>query len=527
MEAIMTNKTKTYAIILVLVGLTAAFFLMDRSSNQVAENEKEILYWVAPMDPNYRRDEAGKSPMGMDLIPVYEEGANTGDAKISINPAIVQNLGIRSETAHRRPLSRTLKTVGYVVPNDEATAHVHVRVQGWVERLYVKTKGEIVQKGDPLFEIYSPDLATAQEEYLQALRIAQTSLLKASRTRLASMGMTDEGIEALAQRGQSSQLVTIYAPQDGYIDALNIGEGMFVKPGTTIAVLVGSSNAWVLADVYEQQSAWFAEGDKAHMRHSAYPDRVWDGKVSYIYPTIDATSRTLKVRLEFPNEAALLKPNMYTQLSLFGQPMEDVLVVAETAVIRKQNMSRVILDLGDGRFRPAEVETGLTSEGYVEIIAGLAEGEAVVTSGQFLLDSEASVDSSLIRLSSEAPRSLSEVTSQTETAEPLTVDIMATVEGVMAGHNMITLAHPAIAAWGWPEMVMDFTLSDDVDISDYKVKDRVHVVLEKNAQGGVIITHIMLVERPREPSSDAEASPAEMDHSMHNMSHHEIHGDAQ
>ena len=241
-------------------------------------------------------------------------------------------------------------------------------------------------------------LVNAQTEYLQALRISQAGLAAASRERLKALGMTGGQIDGLKRNGKVDKLVDIRAPQDGIVLQLNIGEGMFIKPGTTVAVLADLSSIWVLVEVYEGQANWVAEGQRAAMRLSFLPGRRWEGVVDYVYPTVDPVSRTVRVRLKFLNPGELLKPNMYAEIELFGAPTEPVLSIPREALIRTGKSERVVLALGEGRFRPANVTAGMESGGRVEIISGLREGELVVISGQFLLDSEASLNPSFLRM---------------------------------------------------------------------------------------------------------------------------------
>ena len=401
------NKRFIMPVALLLSGLTVGFFAGKFGADSdapppAAEGERKILYWKGPMDPNFRSDKPGKSPMGMDLVPVYEgDDAGGGENAIRISPAVVNNLGVRTAPVERGSLSREIDTVGFIAPDDDLTAHIHTRVDGWVERLLVKTEGERVKRGDLLFQMYSPTLVNAEVEYLQALRISQVGLAAAARERLKALGMTDRQIEALRKSGKADELVDVRAAQDGVIIDLNIGEGMYIKPGTTVATLADLSSIWVLVEVYEDQANWVAEGQKAAMRLSFVPGRRWQGVVDYVYPTVDPVSRTVRVRLEFPNPGEFLKPNMYSEVELFGAATDAVLHIPREALIRTGKSERVVLALGEGRFRPANVTSGMESGDRIEIISGLREGELIVISGQFLLDSEASLNASFLRMEDE------------------------------------------------------------------------------------------------------------------------------
>lgn len=401
------NKRILMPLALLLSGLTVGFFAGQFGGDSdapsaAAQGERKILYWKAPMNPKFRSDKPGKSPSGMDLLPVFEgDQAGGGENAVRISPAVVSNLGVRTAPVERGSLSREIDTVGFIAPDDDLTVHIHTRVDGWVERLLVRTEGERVKKGDLLFQMYSPTLVNAEIEYLQALNISQVGLAAAARERLKALGMTDRQIDTLRKNGKADELVDVRASQDGVIIALNIGEGMYIKPGTTVATLSDLSSIWVLVEVYEGQANWVAVGQRAAMRLSFVPGRRWQGVVDYVYPTVDPVSRTVRVRLEFPNPGEVLKPNMYSEVELFGAATEPVLNIPREALIRAGKSDRVVLALGEGRFRPANVTPGMESGDRIEIISGLREGELVVTSGQFLFDSEASLNASFLRMEDE------------------------------------------------------------------------------------------------------------------------------
>lgn len=364
------------------------------------DGEDEILYWVAPMDPNYRRDESGKSPMGMDLVPVYANAAGSDDA-VSISPVMVQNLGIRTAVAERGKLWRMINTVGYIAFDERKLSHVHLRTEGWIEKLNVKSDGEFVKKGDVLFELYSRELVNAQDEYIQALKGSNSYLKRASRDRLKALGMGKEQIDEVARKRRSSQRVRILASQDGIVDGLNVREGMFVKPSSEVLTLADLSSVWLLIEVFERQSDWVAVGQPTEVRLSYLPGRVWEGEVEFVYPTIDPETRTLQARLRFDNPDEVLKPDMYANVRIYAGPKDNVLSIPAEALIKSGNSRRVIIALGDGKFRAQEVVSGIQSGGRVEIVSGLNEGDRVVTSGQFLIDSEASLRASFTRMGSD------------------------------------------------------------------------------------------------------------------------------
>jgi len=362
-----------------------------------AKKEKIIAYWVAPMDANYRRDEPGKSPMGMDLVPVYEETGDDAGA-VTISPAMVQNLGVRTAMTERGRLGRMIDTVGYVSFDESLIGHIHLRIEGWIEKLYVTNEGERVKMGDPLFELYSPTLVNAQEEYLEALKSKNQRLIRSSRDRLTSLDISSDQIDKLRKTRKVKQHVTFRAPQDGIVTSLNTPQGMFVKPATRIMSLVDLSKVWVQVEVFEQQVGWVKQGQPAEISLSFLPGQTWQGDVVYVYPELDKKTRTLRVRLQFDNPDESLKPNMYVNVKLYSGIKQDALFVPREAIINSGRMTRVLVAKEGGKFYAREVKTGIESGEYTEILDGLQEGEKVVISGQFLIDSEASLKGSLTRM---------------------------------------------------------------------------------------------------------------------------------
>ncbi len=364
--------------------------------------EREILYWVAPMDPNYRREEPGKSPMGMDLVPVYADDVDGQPGVVSIDPTVVANLGVRTGRAELSPLPRTIETVGYVSYDEDTMEHVHTRVDGWIERLEATAVGNRIQAGQLLFELYSPTLVNAQQEFLAALRSGNSALITASEDRLAALGVTGREIGQLRERRQVSDRVQVYADSDGVIAELGVREGMFVTPATDILSIAQIDRVWVLAEVFERQSAWVSKGQEAIVELDYLPGQMWRGVVDYVYPELDPETRTLTVRLRFDNLAESLRPNMFTRVTIRGQATGDVVHVPREAVIRGGALDRVVVAIGDGRFRAQAVEVGIESGDRIEILHGIAANDEIVVSGQFLIDSESNIESALSRMDSES-----------------------------------------------------------------------------------------------------------------------------
>lgn len=394
-----------YAAVAVLIAVAIGVFIgrsMDGSADTgddvVAGGDREVLYWVAPMDPNYRRDKAGKSPMGMELRPVYADEVDSQPGVVAIDPTIVNNLGVRTAKAQRGPLSRQIDTVGYVSYDEDTVQHVHTRVDGWIEKLATKANGDPVKKGQLLFELYSPTLVNAQEEYLTALRSNNKLLLGASKNRLAALGVNASDIARLDKERTVRQRVRVTAESDGVIAHLGVREGIFVTPATEIMSVAELDKIWVIAEVFERQSGWVKAGQNATVELDYLPGKTWRGVVDYVYPELDPKTRTLKVRLRFDNASTALRPNMFARVVIEGDAFGNVVHVPREALIRGGTVNRVVVALGGGRYKAQPVTIGIESGDYVAIRKGLSEGEEVVVSGQFLIDSESNIGAALARM---------------------------------------------------------------------------------------------------------------------------------
>jgi len=371
-------------------------------SGAAADGERKIKYWQAPMDPTFIRDEPGQSPMGMDLIPVYEDEA-TGGAMITIDPTTIQNMGVRTAAVTRGDISRTIRTVGLVSYEEPRQYVVNAKIAGWVEKLYVDETGQQVKKGQRLLEIYSPDLVSAQQELLLARdnynslkessfpQISESAkrLLDASRRRLQLWDVSKKQIDQLEKTGQVNKTVTLYAQHKGIVTMKMVNEGMYVKPGMTLLNLADLSKVWVLADIYEYQLPWVKVGQQARVELPYVNDREFSAQVNYLYPYVEGKTRTVKARLELDNADFELRPDMYVTVYLNGEKVRDVLLVPQEAVLHSGEKRTVFVALSGGRFEPRLVKTGLQGEnGHIAVKQGLFEGEQVVTSAQFMLDSE-------------------------------------------------------------------------------------------------------------------------------------------
>jgi len=481
-------KKLIFAILLAGLALLAGYYLgRDSGAAKTAAGShaptREILYWVAPMDPNYRRDAPGKSPMGMDLVPVYADEAAGGEG-VSISPALENSLGVRTEAAAVRPLWRRIEATGYVGFDETQISHINLRTQGWVVHLEVNTEGERVARGDLLFELYSRELVNAQKEYLQAHERGDSRLLRGADEKLRALGMIRSEIDALKQSGKASENIKVVAPRDGIVTVLNVREGMFVQPNTTAMSLADLTSVWLLAEVFESQAEWVAEGQAAEAWLDYMPGSVFSGEVEYVYPVLDPQTRTLKVRLRFDNPGEKLKPNMYARVSIFGKLRPRALSIPREALIRGPERDRVVVALGDGRFRVHEVLTGMESGEWVEIVAGVEEGDRVVTSAQFLLDSEASLAGSIVRL--EPP------SDKPEDREPVTAFGSGWIEEIKARDGRMRVSHGPIDALGWPAMNMEFEVDPTVDLNAFEVGQDIRFQLRQAASGRFVIARAYL-----------------------------------
>ncbi len=367
------------------------------------KKDKKILYWRAPMDPTYISDQPGKSPMGMDLIPVYEGEEVASGSTISIDPVTVQNIGVRTAEVKRQPFSRIIRTVGHIDYDEETLYNINVKFPGWLEKLYVERTGDFVKKGQRLFEIYSPELVATQEEYLLAYknqrRLAESefkevsfgaqSLLGATRQRLKFWDINENEIEQLERTGKVRRTLTIYSPASGVVVHKNAITGSYTKAGMDLFRIADLSTVWVYAHIFEYELPWIKAGQKVQMDLPYMPGRQFEGKVDYIYPYLDPKTRDVKIRLVFDNPTFELKPQMYANITINSKAGDNVLVIPSEAIIRSGKRNLVFIDLGNGKFRPQDVIIGPEGEdAMIKVLAGLEAGQRIVTSAQFLLDSE-------------------------------------------------------------------------------------------------------------------------------------------
>lgn len=434
------------------------------------------LYWVAPMDPNYQRDKPGKSPMGMDLIPVYADELNRDNDKpgtVKIDPAVENNLGVKTAAAEYEVLAPRIETVGYIAFDESLLWQTNVRVSGWVEKLFINAVGEKVKRGEVLFTLYSPELVKAQEELINAYQTKRKGMIEAATERLITLGVDKAQVKQIANRGRAFQSIEIKAPSDGIIASLNIREGGYLSPAQAVISAGPLDDVWVDAEVFERQSHWIEQGSEAVMTLDALPRGEWKGEVDYVYPILDPSTRTLRVRLRFPNPNGDLKPNMFANVTLKPVTSDKVLTIPRASVIYSGGMARVVLAQGGGKYRSVQIKVGREASDKVEVLQGLKRGERVVTSAHFMLDSESSQSADLSRING-----LDAIND--------TVWASGNITMLMADFGMITVSHQPVSSWRWQAGERSFSVAEKDMLAGFEEGQTVDFLIEKNGSDFVL-----------------------------------------
>lgn len=526
------NKPITIAVISgMVIGVILTFFayslfapITDGQDVSMASAEQNPLYWVAPMDANYRRDKPGKSPMGMDLVPVYADdgnGPDEGVGTIRISSNVINNLGVRTAEVSYQRLTTEINTVGYVTYNEDKFAYIHPRVAGWIEKLYVKAVGDPIKKGQALYDIYSPELVNAQEELLLALARKNKQLIRAAEQRLSALQLPASAIENLKETRKPQQNITFYAPQNGVVEKLAIREGAFVQPETMMLSIVDLSEVWLKAEVFERQTVQLSMGDKVVMRLDYLPNREFTGSIEHIHPMLNANTRTAIVRLRFDNTTGELKPNMFAQITIQSRDSASALVIPKEALIRTGHQDRVVLALGQGSFKSVAVDVGRFDRDSVEILAGLNEGEKVVSSAQFLLDSESSKSSDFKRMNhDDMGNSMNDMAmSQAQEVASSSADVpwasaTGTINSLMPDHGMINISRSAIEKWRRPAATVDFITDDNVSLAGLSQGMSVKFSFEIRDANFVIVEISPLTDEETSAATSHDEASA-VDHSSH------------
>jgi Cu(I)/Ag(I) efflux system membrane fusion protein len=443
----------------------------------LAEGERQVLYWHDPMHPQQKFDKPGTSPfMGTPLAPVYadDKGEQGG---VTVSSRAQQNLGMRTALAETAEIRQEVPAVGVVQIDERRIARAEVRTPGWIERLRVRAVNDPVTAGQVLADLYSPELVSAQEEYLLARRMAQANaadeaLSLAGRRRLESLGLAQAEIRKLEQSGAAGRTVPIIAPISGILSELGVREGAMVQPGMAAFTLTDLSSVWIIVEVPEAQATALSSGLRAQTRVPGLPGKVFEGKVDYVYPELNAQTRTVKARVTLANPGLVLRPGMFVEVALVSAARKALSIPTE-AVIQTGTRSVVIVMDGE-RFRAATVKTGLERDGRTEILSGLNRGERVVASGQFLIDSEASLKGTLDRL--EAPG-----TAPAAAVPRAMHKGRGKVTAVDAAKGRVELDHEPIPSLKWPRMTMEFVVSDKAALARLRKGDRIEFELRGEA----------------------------------------------
>jgi Cu(I)/Ag(I) efflux system membrane fusion protein len=523
----MNNAGKlTLAVLLLLAVAATAYWFGTRATTAVTETgsvanpERKVLYYRNPMglpdtSPTPKRD-----AMGMDYVPVYE-GEDEVAGQLSISIAKVQKLGVKSEAAAMRELNRELRVTGRIEVNERRTYTIAPKFEGWVERLFVNTTGQLVSKGQPLFEVYSPELISAQRELALATRglaslkdadseaqAGMRQLVESSRARLQNWGMA-EGEHAVSVNGEVRPRVTFHAPATGVVLEKKAVQGMRFMPGEVLYQIADLSSVWIIAEVNEQDIAKVKLNNRAQAMVDAYPDRTFDGKVDFIYPTLNSSTRTVQVRMEIANPKGLLKPAMFANTQIETDQGGKMLTVPVSAVIDSGTRQVVLVRLAEGRFEPRMVSLGDRSNDYVEIKSGIAEGELVVTSANFLIDAESNLKAALSGLAAQVTHSDSTVTernpvmaakgdqpahdvpAQQQAKKSRSVGHQA--QGMLDAINedgSVSITHDPITSLGWPGMTMDFNLANSALAAGIEPGSEVSFEIVERAPGKWVITRL-------------------------------------
>jgi Cu(I)/Ag(I) efflux system membrane fusion protein len=468
-------NTKIITLLTLFAAVALGYFLGKGSGHygapMASDGEQEILYWVAPMDSNFRRDQPGKSPMGMDLVPVYAGGQSTDEFSVSISASTTQNLGVRTDEAVIEPWVDAISAVGEIAWDSSKINKVYARAEGWLETLNLNSVGQQLRTGESLYGLYAPQLVTAQEEYLQALRSGNSGQINNSRRRLLALGLTTKQVEQLKQLRKAERLVDQRVDQSSVVLSLEVAAGSYVTPKTEIATLVNTDSVWVEAYLPESDAALVSVGDSLSVSIPAYPQVKVDARVDYVYPELDRATRTVKIRAIIDNSEGRYKAGMFARLDV-NASQADALQVPIQSIIRMRDGNRVVVANGDGLFTVKPVRLGAESATSVVVLDGLQAGDRIVTSGQFLLDAEANGQQALTRLDS------------LKTAEG-----SATILG-FPQRGQIRLEHDPIESLGWPSMNMVFAVSNSVNLMPFNKQDRVSIRISERLDGRWAITAI-------------------------------------
>ena len=470
---------------------------------------KKVLYYRNPMGLPDTSPTPKKDPMGMDYIAVYAGAADeeaTPANQVRISTEKVQKLGVRVEPAQLRTLDRSVRAAGRVEPDERRLYTIAPKFEGYVERLFVNVTGQPVGKGQPLFEVYSPELVSAQREYAVAMQgvgalkdassqaqSGMQQLAQSSLARLKNWDISEQQVKALTQSGTTLRTLTFRSPVSGIVMEKKAVQGMRFMPGEILYQVADLSHVWVVADVFEQDLGLVKTGAKAQVKINAYPDKVFAGTVTYVYPTLKAETRTVPVRVELANPGLLLKPGMFAQMDMQVAAKGQVMTVPVSAVIDSGTRQIVLIEKGAGRFEPREVKLGARSDNYVEVLDGVKDGDPVVVAANFLIDAESNLKAAVGGFASPPAAPVSAAAASTPEAPGLKAashQAVGRVDSVDAKAGTVSLSHGPIASLKWPAMTMEFKAANTSLLQALKPGAKVTVEFVERQPGEWVITNI-------------------------------------
>jgi len=503
-------------------------------AGEPAKKERKLLYYRNPMGLPDTSPTPKKDPMGMDYIAVYEgedESDSNSPNQIKISTDKVQKLGVRSEAAQLRSLDKIVRAAGRVEPDERRVYAISPKFEGYVERLHVNVTGQPVGRGQPLFEVYSPELVSAQREYAIAAQGVESlkgaddvtqsgmkQLAESSLLRLKNWDISEAQIKALAQSGETKRTLTFRSPVSGIVTEKKALQGMRFMPGEALYQIADLSAVWVVADVFEQDIGLVKSGATAKVRINAYPDKLFTGKVSYVYPTLDAMTRTVPVRVELANPGLLLKPGMFAQMELPVSAKGAVVTVPLSAVIDSGTRQIVLIEQGEGRFEPREVKLGARSDTHVEVIDGVKDGEKVVVAANFLIDAESNLKAAVGGFGASGQGASGSAGKESGPGQPAGKGVShkaeGTVDSVDTKSGTVSLDHGPVASLKWPAMTMEFKAANDSLLQGLKPGARVAVEFVERQPGEWVITQVkpQISKRAAAPASAAKPNAAHSGH---------------
>ena len=476
-----------------------------------AKGQKKVLYYRNPMGLPDTSPVPKKDPMGMDYIPVYEgEELQSNGREIRVSMEKVQRLGVRTETVGRRELTQTVRAVGTLQIDERRINTVAPKFEGWIERLDVGTTGQQVARGQPLMEVYSPDLVTAQQEYLIAARGMQAvkdaspeiqasmkQLMASALMRLRNWDISEQELQRLEREGTMRRTVTLRSPVSGVVVEKPALKGMRFMPGEALYQISDLSSLWVVADVFEQDLALVRPGQHAKITVNAYPGKAFSGKVAFYYPTVTSETRTGKVRIELANPGGLLKPSMYASVELAAGPARKAVAVPASAVIDSGVRRVVLVQVGEGRFDPRDVKLGARANDYVEVLDGVKEGEAVVVSANFLIDAESNLKAALSGFQAPPQSAPGQAAAPAAKAGGVSHRAEGAIEAIDMKSNTLSISHGPVPTLKWPGMTMDFKVANPSLAVGVKRGSKIAFEFVERAPGEYVITKIDPAASPK------------------------------